>query len=196
MKQAKDDQPNTEASISEITGAITLRVLWAAMKTVLGFSLFYLIFFGIVVSIQSYFGWDDTWQSNWPWALPVVTIFLSMLLYEATRHKSLHRKQWYFPKTNAFTSFLMSAYAVLSVWALISVDRSFLWLILYSALLGVPAFIYYILSCGYYLVMMQRYPNYVYEDFAIQMPSVLLELSLKEGGISGAQNGEEDGDDY
>ncbi|MCZ8325775.1 MAG: hypothetical protein O9283_10985 [Sphingomonadaceae bacterium] len=189
------DNPKTEVSVAEIMGAITLRVAWAAVKRFVGLALFYLIFFGIVLFLQSYFEWENEW--NPIWGVPLFTLWLWMFLYEATKRRSFHREQWYFPKTNVFTSLISSAYVVVSVWSLISFEKGLTWLILFYILCGVPAFIYYILNCGYYLVMLKRYPSYEHEDFAIPMPSVLFDLSLKKGGISGADKGAEDTDyDY
>ena len=147
------DEPNTEVTISEIMGAVTLRVLWAAMKTVLGLVLVFLIIFGISQIFQSYFGLGDDWQSNWQWGLPVVIFLLWAALHEATGHRSFHREQWYFPKTNAFTSLLMSAYVVLSVWCLFSLEKGLIQGALFFTLYGVPAFTYYILNCVYYPVL-------------------------------------------
>lgn len=176
--------PKTEVTISEIMGALTLRVVWAAAKRAIFLIAVYLLCAGIWLFSKTYFGWNGDWLKSWQYQVPASIIIIWLVLRDATGHRSFHRQQWYFPKTNAFASLLMSAYIVLSVWALIYVE-GWRWGLLGVVLYGGPAFIYYILNCGYYLVMMRRYPNYAGEDFAIEEPSVIFDLSVKEGGIDG-----------
>jgi hypothetical protein len=183
------DIPKTEVSVTEIMGAITLRVAWAAVKRFVVMALFYMIYFGISFFLSSYFEWESEW--NPIWGIPLLIIVLWIFLHGATSERSFHQEQWYFPKTNAFTSLILSAYVVISLWALFFLEKGLGWIVLSYMLYGVPAFVYYVLNCGYYLVMMKRYPSYEYEDFAIPMPSVLFDLSLKKGGVSGIDGGVE-----
>jgi len=178
-----NEAPNTEVTISEIMGAITLRVLWAVLKKILAFALLY----GVLLCLTFFFGSDYKVADNWLLVWLVLAGILTgwAYLYSATGKKSFHQPRWYFPKTNAFTSLLMSAYAGLLVWMLFSLERSVLSATIFIVLYSIPLYIHYILKCGYYLVMLHRYPNYKFEDFAIEMPPELYELSLERGGITG-----------
>jgi hypothetical protein len=181
---------NTQVAISEIMGAISLRVLWAATKRGLGVLAINLMLIGIGLSAESYFQWSHEWQPQW--MVPFCIVVLWIYLMDTTGNTTLHRAQWYFPRTNAFTSLILSAYIVMSVWALWSLEKGLAWSTLFFALYGIPLFIHYLLKCGYYIVMMRRYPRYRHESYAVTMPSVLRKLSMKEGGITGVGNGEAD----
>ena len=109
------DYPNTEATISEIMGALTLRVLWAIIKTFSGLVLALIILMGIGSFVGAQFGWGDTnWNSTW--AMVAVILIGWAVLYGATSKRSLHSYQWYFPRTNGIVSLIISCYAVLSVF--------------------------------------------------------------------------------
>jgi cation transport ATPase len=176
--------PNTDANLSDIMGAISLRVLWAIVKT---FSLFVLVYgagFSFFLFSEYIFEWDiSNWNPLWKplWIVMIVWAFL----YDSTRQRCFHSVQWYFPKMNVITSFFTSAYIVLSIWIIFPFNPGNWKTVLAMTLYLVPAFVYYTMLCGYYLVMMRRYPDYKNEDFAIPMPMVLSVLSEQVGGISG-----------
>lgn len=180
------DYPNTEATISEIMGALTLRVLWAIIKTFSGLVLANIILMGIGSFVGTQFGWDST-NGNSAWGMVAAILIGWAYLYMATSKRSLHSYQWYFPRTNGIVSLLISCYAVLSVFLIYQTEFGRTGTSLFLFLYFMPIFIYYTMLCGYYLVMIRRFPDYEYEDFAIPMPDVLFELSLKKGGIDGMQ---------
>ena len=60
-----NEAPNTEATISEIMGAITLRVLWAVIKRVLAFVLANLIVVGLIFLLGSDYEVSDDWTLAW-----------------------------------------------------------------------------------------------------------------------------------
>ena len=187
-----NETPNTEVTFSEILGAISLRVIWAIIKRALLAIVAYGIFGGIGLIIGEAVGFKEEWDPAWR-----SIVFIAMgwaFVYVTTSSKSFHwsEHKWYFPRTNIFSSLLMSVYAVLSITAITSLPKGYESGILFVFLYGFPIFIYYTLNCGYYLVMTKRYPNYQYEDFSISMPGVLFDLSMKPGGISGGANEEYD----
>ena len=181
---------NTEVSIAEIMDAISLRVVWAIVKKFGIITLLYTLIFGLSNLLDYSLGWDDKW--NPVWGIPVCIIWLWGYLYETTKNRSLHREQWYFPKTNWLTSLILSIYVVFALWGIISLEKDIYWIVMYYILLGAPSFAYYILYCGYYIVMTQRFPSYRFEDFAIPMPSVLYEISLKKEAMNGNDEDEDD----
>lgn len=176
--------PNTEVSIKEISNAITLRVFFAIVKyfslTILPFVIFYII----TIFLEEGLEWKS---SNWhpAWGILGVILVLWAYIYDATKKRSFHSAQWYFPKMNGFYSLFVSMYAVGSAFILFNIGTGYFAAFLFLIFYGIPLFIYYTMLCGYYIVMMRRYPDYENEDFAIPMPAIISILESEEGGISG-----------
>jgi hypothetical protein len=179
-----DESPNTEVPISEIIGALSTRVLWAILREGLAVTSAYLLMGGLIWGVSSYFGITGSTDPLLQTVLYIV--FLWGFIFFSTSRYSFHNIRVYIPKTNIFSSLFLALYISLFSIFIISLKQSVVQLFLFWFVLGLPAFVYQIMFCGYFIVMSKRFPSYRTENFAVSMPEILQDLELKPGGISGS----------